>query len=179
MVNIITRDYDKTKGIELAFQEKLGFVRKFTDEDINVTLSREGDQHKINFRTVYNNKNILLIEVNEDLYAGLDILKDRIKNELSKQKEIKELEDRRSSKSLKEMSNILAEKRKNKINEKEDSIIKRKVFHLKPMMEEEAILQMEMLKHSFFVYLDAETNQTAVIYKRKDGKYGSIETKLA
>ncbi len=55
-------------------------------------------------------------------------------------------------------------------------IIRRKVFDLKPMSAEEALLQMEILKHSFFLYTDAITGMPAVIYRRNDGDYGVIES---
>src|SRR5699024_1806584 len=54
-------------------------------------------------------------------------------------------------------------------------IVRTKRFNLKPMDSEEAILQMDMLGHTFFVFTNAETNDTNVVYKRKDGKYGLIE----
>ena len=57
----------------------------------------------------------------------------------------------------------------------EKSIIKRKSFALVPMTPDDAVLQMEMLGHSFLVYLDAETGNVCVVYKRKDGNYGLIE----
>src|SRR5574344_1496111 len=64
-------------------------------------------------------------------------------------------------------------------DEEEDTkkIVKRKVIDNKPMSEEEAILQMNLLGHPFFVYFDSDTKEIAVIYKRKDGNYGVIETK--
>ena len=54
-------------------------------------------------------------------------------------------------------------------------IVKTKNFNVKPMSEEEAVLQMELIGHSFFVFQDAETNHVNVVYKRKDGNYGLIE----
>ena len=54
--------------------------------------------------------------------------------------------------------------------------ILRKKIDLKPMDEEEAILEMELLGHSFFVYRDMNTDSICVLYKRKDGDYGLIET---
>ena len=56
-------------------------------------------------------------------------------------------------------------------------IAKRKVFDLQPMDEEEAILQMEMLGHNFFVYHDMDTDNVNVVYKRKNNEYGIIETR--
>lgn len=56
------------------------------------------------------------------------------------------------------------------------SIVRTKRLSLKPMGAEEAVLQMDMLGHNFFIFEDAETNGTSIVYKRKDGKYGLIET---
>ena len=56
-------------------------------------------------------------------------------------------------------------------------ILKRKKVDAKPMDEEEAILQMNMLGHSFFVFKDVDTGGISVVYERKDGNYGIIETK--
>ena len=58
----------------------------------------------------------------------------------------------------------------------ESLVIKRKELNTKPMSEEEAILQMEMLGHDFFIYKDSETSKVCVLYKRKDNNYGLIET---
>uniref|UniRef100_UPI0035E40672 sigma 54 modulation/S30EA ribosomal C-terminal domain-containing protein n=1 Tax=Bacillus haikouensis TaxID=1510468 RepID=UPI0035E40672 len=60
--------------------------------------------------------------------------------------------------------------------ENESEVVRTKQFNLKPMDSEEAILQMDLLGHSFFVFTDAETNATNIVYKRRDGKYGLIET---
>ncbi|MDN6518310.1 MAG: sigma 54 modulation/S30EA ribosomal C-terminal domain-containing protein, partial [Enterococcus gilvus] len=55
-------------------------------------------------------------------------------------------------------------------------IVRTKRLSLKPMGSEEAVLQMNMLGHNFFIFEDAETNGTSIVYRRKDGKYGLIET---
>jgi putative sigma-54 modulation protein len=59
--------------------------------------------------------------------------------------------------------------------EEEKRIIRRKTFDLAPMDAEEAILQMEMLGHSFLLFLDADTEKVCAVYRRKDGNYGLIE----
>ena len=60
--------------------------------------------------------------------------------------------------------------------EEENKILKRKVVEVKPMNEEEAIIQMELLGHQFYMYKDSETNKYAVVYKRADGNYGILES---
>lgn len=60
--------------------------------------------------------------------------------------------------------------------ETELEVIRRKRFTLKPMNEQEAIMQMDLLGHNFYVYLDDESESIRVVYKRKEGFYGVIET---
>ncbi|MDR1028787.1 MAG: sigma 54 modulation/S30EA ribosomal C-terminal domain-containing protein, partial [Clostridiales Family XIII bacterium] len=62
--------------------------------------------------------------------------------------------------------------------EQELAIVKRKKFELLPMSPEEAILQMELLQHTFFVFLNMETEGIGVVYKRVDGNYGLLETEI-
>jgi ribosome hibernation promoting factor len=69
------------------------------------------------------------------------------------------------------------------LNSEEDEddfpkIVRKKRFLLKPMMQEEAILQMELLGHNFYVFMDAENGGTSIVYKRKDGNYGLIEPEM-
>ena len=61
--------------------------------------------------------------------------------------------------------------------EEDSKIIKRKNIESKPMSEEEAILQMELLGHDFFVFKNVDEECTSVLYKRKDGQYGIINAK--
>jgi len=63
--------------------------------------------------------------------------------------------------------------------EAQPSIVKTKVLEVKPMMPEEAILQLELLGHDFFVFTSAETEAVNVLYRRKDGDYGLIEPRLS
>ena len=67
----------------------------------------------------------------------------------------------------------------NVVHEEENDdlqVVRTKQFDLKPMDSEEAVLQMNLLGHNFFIYTDAETDGTNIVYKRSDGKYGLIET---
>lgn len=61
-------------------------------------------------------------------------------------------------------------------NDNDIEIIRSKQFSLKPMDSEEAVLQMNLLGHDFFIFTDRETDGTSIVYRRKDGKYGLIET---
>lgn len=74
------------------------------------------------------------------------------------------------------MFSLSSLKRRKKRKSLEIEIIRSKQFDLKPMDSEEAVLQMNMLGHDFYIFNDAETNGTHIVYRRKDGKYGLIET---
>ena len=107
-------------------------------------------------------------ESHKDLYAAIDLVTDKIERQIRKNKT-------RIKKNYKEVIDFSSD-----INiEEEDksSIVKRKVVDMKPMNEEEAILQMNLLGHDFFVFKDTDTDNVSVIYKRKDGDYGIITTK--
>ena len=107
-------------------------------------------------------------ESHKDLYAAIDLVTDKIERQIRKNKT-------RIKKNYKEVIDFSSD-----INiEEEDksSNVKRKLVDMKPMNEEEAILQMNLLGHDFFVFKDTDTDNVSVIYKRKDGDYGIITTK--
>ena len=82
----------------------------------------------------------------------------------------------RIKKNYKEVINFVSDI-DSKEEEDTNTIVKRKTVDMKPMNEEEALLQMNLLGHDFFVFKNTDTNTVSVIYKRKDGAYGIIETK--
>jgi len=108
-------------------------------------------------------------EEKEDFYAAIDVIIDKLERQIRKNK------TRLQSKKVKEAKEFAFEYIEEIPEETEINIVKRKKIGVKPMDEEEAILQMELLGHQFYIYKDIETNQVAVVYKRKDGGYGLIE----
>ena len=106
-------------------------------------------------------------EVQEDFYAAIDTSITKLERQLSNNK-TKLQSKHRINKELVFDSEYEEE-------EPTETIVKRKTVSVKPMDEEEAMLQMELLGHQFYLYKDAETNKATVIYKRKDGNYGIIE----
>ena len=109
-------------------------------------------------------------ESNKDLYASIDLVADKIERQIRKNKT--KIHKKSSKETIRDFKEF-------EVEEKEDAndVVKRKEIEMKPMSEEEAILQMELIDHDFFVYKDANTNETNVVYKRKDGNYGLIVTK--
>lgn len=105
----------------------------------------------------------------EDLYAAIDSIVDKLERQIRKNKE--RINARINKTFIQDFEQDLEDE-----YEQEEKIVRRKVLDLKPIDEEEAIIQMNMLGHSFFVYKDSDNGNICVIYKRKDGNYGLIET---
>src|SRR5699024_8174932 len=115
-------------------------------------------------------------EKHADVYAAIDLVVDKLQRQIRKYK----TKVNRKSKQKGAHNRILAQLENNTTHEQDDDedeikIVRTKLFDVKPMDSEEAVLQMDMLGHSFFVFTNAESGLTNVVYRRKDGKYGLIE----
>ena len=114
-------------------------------------------------------------EVHEDMYAAVDLITDKLERQIRKHK-TKVNRKLREKGSTKEMFVTFNDTNLPEMEEENDlEVVRTKRFDLKPMDSEEAILQMNLLGHSFYVFTNAETNRTNVVYRRKDGRYGLIE----
>ena len=110
---------------------------------------------------------------NDSIYDAVDLVTDKLEYQMSKLKG--KLESRyKENKALK--LEFIPEPEDEDFEE-EMTIVRRKQVELTPMVAEEAILQMEMLGHDFFVFLDMDTDDVSVVYKRRGNAYGLIETK--
>ncbi len=109
---------------------------------------------------------------NKDLYASIDLVFDKIERQIRKNK------TRMNKKAVKEKAaEFVNDFDIEKEEQDKSKIVKRKEIELKPMSEEEAILQMNLIDHDFFVYRNSKSGDIELIYKRKDGNYGTIKEK--
>ena len=165
-----------TDAIKNYTMEKLDRLNKyFNDEDMtaNVLTKIRGNKQIVEV-TIPTDKFILRSEEsNDDLYAAIDLVSDKLERQIRKNKTKLKKQNKVNNKY--EYLNFDYEVKDNE--EENNKIVKRKKFDTKPMDEEEAILEMELLGHSFFVYKDMHTDNVNVLYKRDDGNYGIIETK--
>ena len=172
--NIRGDKLEVTDAINNYVESKLDRLNKyFKDEDIlaNVLLRVRGNSQIIEV-TIPTDKFILRSEEEDkDLYAAIDLVTDKLERQIRKNKT-------RLNRTKEEAvyQNFNFEYETEEDEESEEIIVKRKNIEMKPMDEEEAILQMNLLGHEFFVYKDMHTNKVCVLYKRKDGNYGLIET---
>ena len=165
-----------TDAIGSYVESKLSKLNKyFKDDDLlaNVLLRVRGNSQIIEV-TIPTDKFILRSEEEDkDLYAAIDLVTDKLERQIRKNKT--RLNKQNIDNKYKEF-NFDYEIHEDEDTSENELIVKRKKLEMKPMDEEEAILEMNLLGHEFFVYKDMNTDNINVLYKRKDGNYGLIET---
>ena len=161
--------------MESYAKEKLTKLDKYIEDQeakATVVVKVSGHLHKVEVTIPLKSLILRAEESQEDFYAAIDLVIDKLERQIRKNK------TRIASSKKKEVRDF-AYNYIEEIEDEEDeapSVVKRKKIDLKPMDEEEAILQMELLGHSFYLYKDSETNNATLVYKRKDGNYGIIES---
>ena len=168
---IVGKNMEVTSSLEAAVKEKLGKLDKFFAEDTtaHVTLSINRDRHNIE-ETIPVKGNVIRCEqVSNDMYVSIDLAAEVIERQLKKYK--KKLIDKHQNAENFQKAYIEHDYEL----DDEVRIIRTKSFDMKPMYPEDACIQMELLGHNFFVFINAENDQTCVVYKRKGGTYGLIE----
>ena len=176
--NIHGKKIDVTESIKSYIEEKIGRLDKYFENPDDVTatavIKLRGREEQVVEITINANKFILRgEESHKDLYASIDKVSDKIERQIRKNKT--RLNKQNSNNNLKEF-NFDYEMTSDEESNEDEIIVKRKNIEMKPMDEEEAILEMNLLGHEFFVYKDMHTDKICVLYKRKDGNYGLIET---
>lgn len=110
-------------------------------------------------------------ETSNDMYGSVDLVTDKLERQIRKYKT--KVNRKSREKGFKNLEFVPTD---DDTESQEDlKIVRTKQISLKPMDPEEAVLQMDMLGHDFFVFQDAETDGTSIVYRRKDGRYGLIE----
>ncbi len=171
-VNITGKNFNTYQHLEDTMEKKFDKLGKYFSDDItvNVVLSQERGKDKIEATINAKGAVFRAEEVVQDIYEGIDRVVDKLSSQMARFKG--KLQKRyNDNKALK--FEILPDYEE---EVEEVKVVRTKKFELTPMTVEEAILQMEMLQHSFFVFLDMETDSVNVVYIRKDGNYGVLET---
>lgn len=171
-VTITSRNFNASEHLKDTIEKKIQKLSKYFSDDIvvNVMLSSEKGKDKV--EATINAKGTIFRaeETANAAYDAIDRVVEKLSTQMSRYKS-KLLKKHKENKEF-----IFAEIPD--VEEEEINIVKRKQIELTPMTMEEAIIQMELLEHNFFVYADVETNEVSVVYKRKNDDYGVIETKF-
>ena len=162
-----------TSAIKDYVKEKLAKLDKYFEEankiDASVLIKAKNGDQIIEVTIPTNKYTLRAEEKNADLYAAIDLVVDVLERQIRKNKT--------RLNRYKSDETVFAYFEEEEIEVPQNEIIKRKTIENKPMGEEEAILQMELLGHDFFVFKNVDEECTSVLYKRKDGNYGIINTK--
>jgi len=175
-LDIRGKNIDITDALKEYTTKRLSKLEKYIEDAriAQVALSVEGERHKVEV-TIPLNGIILRGEVSsEDMYAAIDLVVEKLEKQIEKHK-TKLYKKYRGGGLKQAMADEVQKELENKEATEKFKIVRTKRFALKPMDEEEAIMQMNLLGHSFFVFMNAQTEEVNVVYKRKDKYYGLIE----
>jgi putative sigma-54 modulation protein len=181
------RNIPVTEALERYATEKVERVSRFFDEGrsdsrAEVELIHERNraisEPEVAEATLFINGSVLKAsEASEDMYASIDRMSDKL------ERQVKRYRGRQIDRWQGQLKNNAREVRDEAVQpfvveeeeEIETRIVRTKQFQMKPMSEEEAVLQLELLDHDFFVFTSADTGDINVVYRRRDGNYGLIE----
>ncbi|MCR5501916.1 MAG: ribosome-associated translation inhibitor RaiA [Lachnospiraceae bacterium] len=169
---IVGKNIEVTPGLRSAVEDKIGKLEKYfnPDTEVHVTLSVEKDRQKIEVTIPVKGSIIRSEQVSSDMYVSIDLVEEIIERQLKRYKS--KIVDKHQASD----SSFKREFIENDYEDEEEiRIIRSKKFDMKPMFPEDACIQMELLGHDFFVFMNAETDQVNVVYKRKGNTYGLIE----
>lgn len=163
-----------TESIKGYVEEKLGKLSKYFDEDADidviVKVRLRGNEDVIEVTVPTKLFTIRAEDSNPDLYTAIDLVQKKLETQIKKNKA-------KISNRYRDKKGFVMTEEPLEENEGETLIVRRKEVDFKPMDEEEAILQMELVEHDFYVFKNAKEKCTSVVYKRKDGKYGIINAR--
>jgi len=174
--NITGRGINVTDNIRRQVEKKLGKLAKFFPDDTtaNVTLSKQKDLQTVEVTIPIKNALLRSEESTSDLFGSIDLVEEVLERQIRRHKT--RLINR--TQQAESFSELFKEEEEEAADEPEVNIAKVKRFPFKPMDPEEACLQMELLGHNFYVFKNAETDETCVVYKRKNDSYGLIEPEV-
>ncbi|WP_066368900.1 ribosome hibernation-promoting factor, HPF/YfiA family [Neobacillus fumarioli] len=175
--NVRGENIEVTPAIREYVEKKISKLERYFNEspDANVNVNLRFNQDKTSKVEVTIPLPHLVLraeETNADMYAAIDLITDKLERQIRKHKT-------KVNRKFREKGTIpmtFTTYENTEVNDDDElEVVRTKHFDLKPMDSEEAILQMNLLGHSFYVFTNADTNRTNVVYKRKDGRYGLIE----
>ncbi|MGI6413254.1 MAG: ribosome hibernation-promoting factor, HPF/YfiA family [Syntrophomonadaceae bacterium] len=156
--------------------KRLSKLEKYIEDvkEAQVSLSVENKIHKIEVTIPLNGMLLRGEEKSDDMYSSIDLVVEKLEKQIEKYR-TKLLRNHRAT-GLKRVVADDANQKPGSVELAERfKIVRTKKFAMKPMDEEEAIMQMNLLGHNFFMFFNADSNEVNVVYKRKDGDYGLIE----
>jgi putative sigma-54 modulation protein len=172
-ISVRGKNIDVTPALVVYTQKKMGKLARFFNKakDMEVVMSVIRDEHIVEVTVILDGLILRGEESTGDMYASIDMVVDKLEKQVAKYKT-------RLSKSMRKQGVRIINEKMAAVDARDDEeprVVKTKRFPLKPMNLEEAVLQMNLLGHDFFVFANSESEMVNVLYRRKDGNYGLIE----
>lgn len=161
------KNIEITNALREYVEKKIGKLEKFIDQPMNaqVNMYTERGRHIVEVTAALNGLLLRGEESTGDMYASIDLVSEKLEKQLMKYKA--RFKKRGKENGISEAVEIPADH--------EGLLVKTKKFAVKPLTVDEAIVQMNLLSHDFFVFANADTDRVSVLYRRKDGNYGLLE----
>ena len=170
-VTVIGKNINVTPALKEIVEKKISKLDKYFEPETNAraTFAVQKNRQIFEVTIPFNGVILRCEESTDDMYKSIDLVETKLERQIRKQRTKLH---RRNNESLRfgTLDEVALEEAEDR-----GELVRVKKFNIKPMNTEEAILQMELVEHNFFVYKDADTNNVNVIYKRKDGNYGLLE----
>ena len=172
-LNIRTRNYTTTNKVQAYLEKRMRKLDRLLDADAEATVTLIGEKKKQRIEiTIPVNGYILRGEEdNEDIQAAIDLVTDKLEKQLVRSKERFSRKGSLSITKLPSFSGVLPAG----MDDEEEFMVRTKTFPTTPMALDDAITQMDMVGHTFFVFHNEETGEINVVYRRNDGHYGLLE----
>ncbi|MDR3599923.1 MAG: ribosome-associated translation inhibitor RaiA [Desulfosporosinus sp.] len=172
-MNIVIRGkhIELTDALKEYVMKRVGKLAKYSDEfmDVQVTLLVERDRHRVEVTAPIHGMILRGEEETEDMYSSIDMVVEKLERQIDKYRT--RINKRMRSKVLKDH-----EPKQSAVNdEPHEEVVRNKKFPAKPMSVEEAIMQMNLVGHTFFVFTNAESQEMNVVYLRNNGDYGLLQ----
>lgn len=171
-VTVIGKNIDVTPALKEIVEKKISKVDRYFEPEVQarVTLTVQKNRQIVEVTIPFNGVILRCEEYTNDMYKSIDLVEMKLERQIRKQRTKLQ---RRNHDSLRFSG--FGEVAFDDENDSESEVVKVKKFNIKPMTTDEAVLQMELVQHNFFVFKDADTDNVNVVYKRKDGNYGLLE----
>ena len=181
--NIRGKNVEVTQNLRDYVEKRVGKITRYFEniQEVSVLLAVEKGRHIVEVTAEIPRSGLVLRgqESTADMYSSIDLVVEKLERQIRKQKTKLERRFRGGgfkSELFAEEQKIRNEQQQHEEEAEEYPVVKTKRFVVKPMDVQEAIMQMNLLNHNFFVFRDAQTENFCVVYRRNDGAYGLLES---
>jgi putative sigma-54 modulation protein len=173
IIEFVSKNYDASEKLKDIITKKVDRLDNFFESDTSIKVMLKASKEIYTLElTIIVDGGVLRAEVSSDnMYANIDTALPKLEKQIIKHHK------KLASKNLKFREKVLSEI-ETPASEKQSVVVRSKTYSLSPMTVEDAIEELELVGHSFFVFLNKANNNINILYRRNDDDYGLIETEI-